>query len=116
MEFLTRIRERWLRRTRGSDALFGRGIGAAVVIPRISDLRPIRTVLLRQSGMPVLVPSPERYAVHELTVAPRRQADASGVAKREMDVGQARFLAEALDAARRLDDFARSQSTGRRQH
>lgn len=67
---------------------------------------PIRTVLLHRSGVPVLVPSPERYAVHKRTVASRRQNDANGVAKREKDVHQASLLVEALEATRREDDLA----------
>ena len=34
---------------------------------------PVRTVLLHRSGVPVLVPSPERFAVHKLIVATRRE-------------------------------------------
>ncbi|WJI64332.1 GSU2403 family nucleotidyltransferase fold protein [Mesorhizobium sp. C416B] len=32
---------------------------------------PIRTALLHRSGLPVLVPSPQRYAIHKLIVASR---------------------------------------------
>lgn len=39
-----------------------------------------------------MVPSPERYAVHKLIVASRRQNDANGVAKREKDVHQASLV------------------------
>lgn len=67
---------------------------------------PIRTVMLHRSGVPVLVPSPERYAVHKLIVASRRQPDPSGAAKREKDVYQASLLIEALKATRRADDLA----------
>jgi hypothetical protein len=79
---------------------------------------PIRTVLLHRSGVPVVVPSPERYAVHKLIVASRRQNDANGVAKREKDVHQARLLVEALDVTRRQDDLAMafSEAWGRGQH
>lgn len=45
-----------------------------------------------------MVPSPERYAVHKLIVASRRQNDANGVAKREKDVHQASLRVEALEA------------------
>ena len=64
----------------------------------------MRTVLLHRSGVPVLVPSPERYAVHKLIVASRRQQSAA--AKREKDLHQAALLVEALDATRRQDDLA----------
>ena len=36
---------------------------------------PIRTIMLHRSGVPVTVPSPERYAVHKLIVASRRRSD-----------------------------------------
>lgn len=64
---------------------------------------PIRMVLLHRSGVPVLVPSPERYAVHKLIVASRRQ---SAAAKREKDLHQASLLVKALDTTRRQDDLA----------
>ncbi|MER8911176.1 GSU2403 family nucleotidyltransferase fold protein [Mesorhizobium sp. M0854] len=67
---------------------------------------PIRTVLLHRSGVPVVVPSPGRYAVHKLIVASRRQNNANGVGKREKDVHQAALLVEALEATRRQDDLA----------
>ncbi|TPI47569.1 hypothetical protein FJW05_11425 [Mesorhizobium sp. B2-9-1] len=65
---------------------------------------PVRTVLLHRSGVPVLVPSPERFAVHKLIVAARRER--SSAAKREKDLHQAGLLVEALDAMRRQDDLA----------
>jgi hypothetical protein len=67
---------------------------------------PIRTVMLHRSGVPVLVPSPERYAIHKLIVASRRHSDANGIAKREKDVYQASLLIEALEETRRTDDLA----------
>ncbi len=67
---------------------------------------PIRTVMLHRSGVPVTVPSPERYAVHKLIVASRRQSDANGISKREKDVYQASLLIEALKITRRLDELA----------
>ena len=65
---------------------------------------PVRTVLLHRSGVPVLVPSPERFAVHKLIVAARRERSAG--AKREKDLHQASLLVEALEATRRQDDLA----------
>src|SRR3546814_9376252 len=67
---------------------------------------PVRTVMLHRSGVPVTVPSPERYAVHKLIVASRRRSDANGAAKREKDVHQAGLLFAALEATRRQDDLA----------
>jgi hypothetical protein len=57
---------------------------------------PIRAVMLHKAGVPVLVPAPERYAVHKLIVASRRRSDANGTGKREKDVHQAQLLIEAL--------------------
>ncbi|WP_117195264.1 nucleotidyltransferase family protein [Rhizobium terrae] len=67
---------------------------------------PIRTVMLHRSGVSVTVPSPERYAVHKLIVASRRQSDANGISKREKDVHQASLLIEALKITRRQDELA----------
>lgn len=66
---------------------------------------PVRTVLLHRSGVPVVVPAPERYAIHKLIVASRRQSDANGFAKREKDVFQASLLIEAISVTRRHDDL-----------
>jgi len=65
----------------------------------------VRTVLLHRSGVSVIVPAPERYAIHKLIVASRRQSDPNGVAKREKDVYQASLVIEALRQTRRLDDL-----------
>lgn len=67
---------------------------------------PVRAVMLHGGGVPVLVPAPERYAVHKLIVASRRRDDAMGVAKRDKDLHQARLLAEALWLTRRHLDLA----------
>jgi hypothetical protein len=67
---------------------------------------PIRTVLLHKSGVTVNVPAPERYAIHKLIVASRRQNDDNGVLKREKDVQQASYLFEALSETRRHSDLA----------
>jgi len=83
--------------------------GAAAQPLRFLDFlihEPIRTVMLHRSGVPVLVPSPERYAIHKLIVASRRHSDANGIAKREKDVYQAGLLIEALEETRREDDLA----------
>lgn len=52
----------------------------------------------------MLVPSPQRYAIHKLIVASRRGPSAG--AKREKDLHQARLLTQALEATRRQDDLA----------
>jgi hypothetical protein len=54
---------------------------------------PVPAVLLHESGVPVLVPAPERYALHKLIVA-RQRAVSSG--KRDKDVAQAAALLEIL--------------------
>ncbi|MER8627490.1 GSU2403 family nucleotidyltransferase fold protein [Mesorhizobium sp. M1143] len=59
---------------------------------------------MHRSGLPVLVPSPQRYAIHKLIVASRLGPSAG--AKREKDLHQARLLTQALEATRRQDDLA----------
>lgn len=69
--------------------------GAAAQPLRLLDFlirNPVRSVLLHGGGVSVTVPSPERFAVHKLIVATRRQ-DREKVAK---DIGQSAFLIEAL--------------------
>lgn len=66
---------------------------------------PVRTILLHKSGIPVTVPSPERYAVHKLIVASRRQNDGQSAIKRDKDVRQAALLFEALQQTRRAGDL-----------
>lgn len=63
-------------------------------------LDPVRAVLLHKSGVPVLVPSPERFAVHKLIVAARRQDTGIAAGKREKDIAQAGALVEALEQLR----------------
>lgn len=60
---------------------------------------PVRAVMLHGDGISVLVPAPERYAVHKLIVASQR-VTGSGIAKREKDLQQSRQLFEALSIAR----------------
>jgi hypothetical protein len=67
---------------------------------------PIRAVLLHKAGVPVLVPAPERYAVHKFIVASRRRNDANGTGKQEKDVHQARLLIEALALTRQQAGLA----------
>jgi hypothetical protein len=68
--------------------------------------QPVRSVLLHKSGVPVLVPAPERYAVHKLIVAARRRADTAGTSKRDKDLRQAELLMQAMIATRRQGDLA----------
>jgi hypothetical protein len=64
--------------------------------------RPVRAVVLYGAGIPVLVPSPQRYAVHKLIVARRRREE--NVVKIDKDFWQASSLIEVL-AARRPQDL-----------
>ena len=67
---------------------------------------PVRSLLLHKSGVPVVVPSPERYAVHKLIVATRRRADEDGASKRSKDIVQVDRLIEALAQTRHQSDLA----------
>jgi hypothetical protein len=55
---------------------------------------PIPAVALYRSGILVRIPRPERYAIHKLIVAQRRQA--GNLAKRRKDLAQAAALIETL--------------------
>ena len=112
-ENASRYRIEFLTPNRGSDdhadhASTMPSLGGASAQPlRFLDFLirdPIRTVLLHRSGVPVLVPSPQRYAIHKLIVASRRGPSAG--AKREKDLHQASLLTQALEATRRQDDLA----------
>ncbi|NEU97902.1 GSU2403 family nucleotidyltransferase fold protein, partial [Bradyrhizobium uaiense] len=54
----------------------------------------------------VLVPSPERYAIHKLIVGSRRKADRDATAKSAKDRLQARSIIEAMIANRQYADLA----------
>jgi hypothetical protein len=68
--------------------------------------QPVRAVMLHASGIAVLVPSPERYAVHKLIVASRRRVDADGTAKSRKDRLQSKALMEAMIESRQSEDLA----------
>jgi len=57
---------------------------------------PVRAVILHGAGIPVLVPAPERFAIHKLIVSTRRLKDDSGRSKSNKDRFQARALISAL--------------------
>ena len=67
---------------------------------------PERAVVLHGAGVPVLVPAPERFAVHKLIIATRRQTDRNGVAKSSKDRAQALSLMQAMTETRRTDALA----------
>jgi len=83
--------------------------GASATPLRFLDFlihEPVRSVLLHNAGVPVLVPAPERYAVHKLIIASRRHSDRTAVAKSDKDLRQASALVEAMIQTRRHADLA----------
>ena len=83
--------------------------GAAAQPLRFLDFliyQPVRAVLLHGAGVPVNVPSPEKFAVHKLIVASRRLADNDGTAKSRKDRMQAANIMEAMVEQRRSEDIA----------
>ncbi|WP_026283429.1 GSU2403 family nucleotidyltransferase fold protein [Rhizobium sp. 2MFCol3.1] len=108
-------RVEFLTGNRGSDDYTGKPSpmpalgGASAENLRFLDYliyEPVRTVLLHREGINVLVPAPERYAIHKLIVASRRSTDALGRAKRDKDLQQAALLSEALTLTRQSDLLA----------
>ncbi|KRQ05812.1 hypothetical protein AOQ73_14655 [Bradyrhizobium pachyrhizi] len=85
-------------------------LGGAAALPlRFLDyliFQPIRAVLLHGAGVPVLIPSPERYAIHKLIVGSRRKEDRDATAKSAKDRLQARSIIEAMIANRQHADLA----------
>lgn len=82
--------------------------GAGATALRFLDFlihEPVRGLLLHREGIPVLVPAPERYAVHKLIVATERKSDPNGIGKRDKDLFQSGFLIEALEQTRRRGDL-----------
>lgn len=119
-------RVEFLTGNRGSDDYTGKPSpmpalgGAAAENLRFLDFliyEPVRTVLLHGAGIPVLIPSPERYAVHKLIVASRRRdAEDFGRLKRDKDVRQACLLSEGLletmEGERLADAFIEAWNRG----
>ncbi len=108
-------RVEFLTGNRGSDEYSGKPSpmpalgGASAESLRFLDYliyEPVRTVLLHREGVSVIVPAPERYAVHKLIVSSRRLTDAVGRAKRDKDLHQASLLAQALVETRQSDILA----------
>lgn len=66
--------------------------------------QPVRAVLLHGGGIPVLVPAPERYAVHKLIVSEVRRDSAARGNKSVKDIEQAQTLINAMaDGVHRID-------------
>ena len=108
-------RVEFLTGNRGSDEYTGKPSpmpalgGASAENLRFLDYliyEPIRTVLLFREGVNVLVPAPERYAIHKLIVSSRRLADTLGRLKADKDLTQAALLFEALVQTRHGDELA----------
>jgi hypothetical protein len=85
-------------------------LGGASALPlRFLDYliyHPIRAVMLHGAGVPVLIPTPERYAIHKLIVGSRRKVDRDGTAKSAKDRLQAKSIIEAMIANRQHADLA----------
>ncbi len=82
--------------------------GAAAQPLRFLDFliyEPVRAVLLHGAGVPVLVPAPERYAVHKLIVADRRRTDGDSADKRDKDLRQAGSLIAAMVELNKAAEF-----------
>ncbi len=108
-------RVEFLTGNRGSDDFTGKpspmpALGGASAEPlRFLDFliyEPVRAIVLHGSGVSVLVPAPERYAVHKVIVATRRLTDGHGREKSAKDLMQAGLLFEAMRDTRRSDDLA----------
>lgn len=117
----------FLTPNRGSDDQTGKPVampasgGAAAFPLRFLDYlirQPIRAVLLHGPGVPVLIPSPERYAVHKLIVASRRQAGREAAGKSSKDRLQARSIIEVMIANRQHAELASAftEAWGRGDH
>lgn len=105
----------FLTPNRGSDDLVGKpvnmpALGGAAAFPlRFLDYlihQPIRAALLHGAGVPILIPAPERYAVHKLIVGSRRKQDGEAATKAAKDRLQAKSIIEAMLANRQHDDLA----------
>jgi hypothetical protein len=101
----------FLTPNRGSDRNTGKpaempALGGASATPlRYLDhliYEPIRSVVLHKGGIPVTVPSPQRFAVHKLIVAAQRKQNP---AKADKDILQAEQLIRASLAKRGLSLF-----------
>nr|WP_218625823.1 GSU2403 family nucleotidyltransferase fold protein [Bradyrhizobium sp. dw_411] len=105
----------FLTPNRGPDDIAGKpvqmpALGGAAAFPlRFLDFlirHPVRAVLLHGAGVPILIPSPERYAVHKLIVGSRRKEDRDTASKAAKDRLQAKSIMEAMIANRQQDDLA----------
>lgn len=65
---------------------------------------PIPAVAVYRSGVLVQIPRPERYAVHKLIVAQRREGSAKAKAKKDLDQAEALIQVLAEDRPAELED------------
>ena len=109
-----RFKVEFLTPNRGSDDIEGKpvqmpALGCAAAFPlRFLDYliyQPVRGLLLHGAGVPVLVPAPERFAVHKLIVASRRKEMRAATAKSAKDRLQARSIFEAMIKNRQRADI-----------
>lgn len=105
----------FLTPNRGSDDNAGGpapmpALGGAAAQPlRFLDFliyQPERAVLLHGAGVPILVPAPERFAIHKLIVGSRRRTDGEGTAKSAKDRLQAITLMKAMIELRQKEGLA----------
>ena len=83
--------------------------GAAAEPLRFLDFlihQPVRAIMLHGFGVPLLVPAPERFAVHKLIVAARRRDEGDSATKSAKDMRQALILTEALMQTGQHSDLA----------
>ena len=67
---------------------------------------PVNGIILHRSGIPVCVPSPDRYAIHKLIVAERRIIDSHQFDKRNKDLMQASQIIQAYDLNQMNEELA----------
>ena len=108
-------RVEFLTSNRGSDNYIGQpspmpALGGASAEPlRFLDFLirdPVRAVVLHGAGVPVLVPAPERYAIHKLILVTQRRKDDTGQSKSQKDLMQSTLLFEAMHQTRKTADLA----------
>ncbi|MGV7218039.1 GSU2403 family nucleotidyltransferase fold protein [Bradyrhizobium sp. UFLA05-112] len=107
MEFLTP--NQWSDDQAGKPVPMPALGGAAALPLRFLDYlihQPIRAVLLLGVGVPVLISSPEKYAIHKLIIGSRRKEDRDATAKSSKDRLQSRSIIEAMIANRQHADVA----------
>lgn len=82
----------------------GPSVGAQVL--RFLDFlihEPVRSAILHDAGISVIVPAPERYAIHKLIIATKRNVFSADKARK--DINQASALIQAFEVTRRASDL-----------